>query len=241
MNEDQEKTFSQCVASAIKAGDVSMRPRWWFLVRGILFVAGTFLAGLVLLYLVSLIIFVMRQNGAGFAPAFGLRGWLSFARNLPWLLVLCTFGFIAIFEMVVRRYQFAYRRPIVYSAIAVIFVAILGGFAVVETPLHTSLVEFVKHNKFEFDLYRDEEAYSLPDIYRGFIVATTSDGFIVENRRGTSTVSIDELTTLPMNFEIVPGNAVIIFGDVTTGTIKAFGVRISPMKVNMLQNRMMLK
>lgn len=221
--------LSESVVSAITAGEVRMRPRWWFFARTALLCAGVLLGFLTLLYLVSLILFFLRQSGAGFAPAFGPRGWLSFARNLPWLLIVVATAFIVLVEMVVRRYQFAYRRPALYSALAVIGIAVLGGFALVETPLHARLSEYAREHRFAFGPYRHVEEYGLPDIYRGIIFATTSEGFILESNNGTTSVFIDAGTRLPLLFQLEPGFPVIVFGDQATGTIRAFGVKPLPM------------
>ena len=212
-----------------------MRPRWWFFARAVLLCVGVFLGFLTVLYLVSLIIFFIYQSGVGFAPQFGLRGWLSFARNLPWLLIVVAMAFIVLVEMVVRRYQFAYRRPALYSALAVIGVAVVGGFALVETPLHLRLAQYAREHRVDFGPYRHAEEYGLPDLYRGIIFATTSEGFVLEHRYGTTSVLIDAETRLPMLLQLEPGFPVVVFGDEATGTIRAFGVKPLPLRAGKMK------
>lgn len=225
------------IEAAIEEGKAIMRPRWYFVIKGVLAVLGGVLIALVLLYLVSFIVFTLKQNGVGFVPAFGPRGWFSFARNLPWLLILLSLLFIILLELFVRRYSFSYRRPALYSAAGIILLAVVGGVFVAGTQLHPRALRysFDRHLPISEAWYRRVEDERFEDIFRGIITATTSSGFIIEDRLGTSSVVISSTTQfLPPNMPVV-GGGVLIFGERDGAVIAAQGIRAAAMRGDMLR------
>src|SRR3989344_2081055 len=123
-----KKSIHEAVLERIRGGEVTMRPRWHFMLKATLVVAGIALAGLTLLFVVSLAMFALRASGVWFMPAFGWHGFAVFLWSLPKLLILLAIVFIIILELLVRHYAFAYRRPLLISALMVIALALLGGF-----------------------------------------------------------------------------------------------------------------
>ena len=225
------------IEAAIEEGKAIMRPRWYFVIQGVLAVLGGVLIALVLLYLISFIVFTLKQNGVGFVPAFGPRGWLSFARNLPWLMILFSLLFIGLLELFVRRYAFSYRRPALYSALGIICLAVVGGFFLAQTELHPRVIQysFTHHLPVGEAWYQRIENERFNDIFRGIIVATTSSGFIIEARLGTSSVVVGPTTRLiPMDTPM-PGSGVIILGDVNDEAIHATGIRFTRMRGDTLR------
>lgn len=229
MNEEsQQKSEQEEILDAIKAGDIKMRPRWQFVVRGILAVLGGVLIALVLLYLISLIIFTARQTGAAFVPAFGLRGAFAFARALPWLLIIFSLAFIVLLEILVRGYSFAYRRPLIYSACGIIVLSIIGGFVVAGTSLHSRLLARADRQRlpaFAQNFYRFNQQ-SFRDIHRGLIVSTTTDSFMIRGRMGEVLhVSVASGTQSVGMGAFGMGDLIVVFGPEASGTIQAIGVR----------------
>jgi hypothetical protein len=72
--------IQDAVMQRIHAGAVAMRPRWQFVLQGLLWGFGAILALLVVLYLASLAVFVLRSSGLLFAPFLGPRGWFDIFR-----------------------------------------------------------------------------------------------------------------------------------------------------------------
>lgn len=227
-----QSNISEHVLEAIKVGQVRMRPRWYFTLKTALLIFGAILAILALLYVVSFIIFMERLTGAGFAPANGLHGWAVFFRTLPWLLVLVATAFIITLEILVRRYAFAYRRPLLYSAAGIVVITFVGGFLIAETPLHVELLSYAQRNHSFFGgerLYRYADEQQIAEIHRGLIVATTSEGFIIQNRRGATTTVVLSRAVLPfVTDQMIPGAPLIIFGEDENNVIQAVGLRVPP-------------
>jgi hypothetical protein len=216
---------------AIHKGDVHMKPRWHFLLLSALWIIGSLILLLSLIFAVSLVVFFLRQSGAWFLPVFGGRGWFDFFRSLPWLLILLLGVFVLILEVLVRRYSFVYKKSLLTSIVGIVLVVLVGGFALAETPLHRLLATFDHHGQLPpplLGMYQPPFRMRPDDVYRGTIIALTSKGFVLADRaQGTTSVIVLPHTRLPLgeNFEV--GETVVVIGDSTstaTGTVEAFGV-----------------
>lgn len=227
--EEYKQNLEDQVLGAIKRGKLCMRPRWQFVLRGALAVLGGVLIGLLLLYLISLIIFVSRQSGAAFGPMFGLRGLAVFLRALPWLLISLSIIFVILLEVLVRRYAFAYRRPLIFSAAGIFALVVVGGFVVAGTSFHRQIMVRAQMHQLPFGegFYREIGEFEPPHIYRGAITATTTDGFRIRGRRGNEfLISRGVLTRVPPDWSPEAGQSVVVFGDAASGTVEAFGIRL---------------
>jgi len=65
-----------------------MRPRWHFVLRAVLWLAGAVIAVLAALYFASLFLFINRETGIWLTPIFGWRGVRVFLASAPWLIIL---------------------------------------------------------------------------------------------------------------------------------------------------------
>ncbi len=217
-NEQKPQSLPEAVAAAIRCGDVKMRPRWHFILKAALAVIGGVLLVLVLLYLISFIIFMLRSSGIGLIPAFGVRGWLRFVVALPWLLILLSILFILVLELLVRRYSFAYQRPLMYSAVGIIVMVIAGGFVVAGTHFHERFSGFMNR---QFMMERT-------DIHPGRVDGRAGSGFMMTDPHGRMLRILVASDTISSDDPGL-GDTVIVFGDVDgSSTVRAFGIRRNP-------------
>jgi len=228
--DELNKNLKQAVLDAIKKDGVKMRPRWHFLLLAILTATGALILLLTLVYLFSLVVFFLHQNGTWFAPSFGMRGWFDLLRGIPIYLLLLLAVFAIVLDTLVRRYSFGYRRPLLTSLGAIVAVVFIGGFAVAHTSLHHALDFQARHGHLPPPLGMWYGHHRAPpgDVYRGVIVASTTYGFMIalDDDGGTSTVIITPQTRLPFGADFSPGDTLIIVGDdMGTDTVRAFGIR----------------
>jgi hypothetical protein len=124
MDNQEPKNMHEQVLEAIKSGRVAMRPRWHFVAGAILAAVIGILAALILVYLFSLMVFLSRENGSWF---------------ISWLLIVCLIFFAILLEMLLQRYAFAYRRPLLVTILGITIVVMLTGYVVGRTSLHRHL------------------------------------------------------------------------------------------------------
>jgi hypothetical protein len=185
-----------------------------------------------LLYIVSLALFFLRENGVWYAPSFGGRGWFALLHSAPLFLLILVAICALILEILVRRYSFAYRAPLTISLGGILVLVFVGGFVLAQTSFHYRM-EFAAHHGYLPPpmgfWYGKMFRPSLPgDMYRGVILQERPDGFVMvdPDGGGTSTVEITTKTRLPYGEDFTPGTMVIVIGDLTgTDTIRAFGIR----------------
>lgn len=217
---------SRRIMDAIRARDIRMRPRGYFMLRGILAVISTALLFIALLYFVSLFIYALHANGIWFAPDYGFSGWSLFLTALPWGLLVLSFVLMLVLAKILRqRYAFAYKRPLSYFLFAVIVIAAVGGFFLAATAFHPDLFQYATTNiPFLGDFYQYETA--LPaSVHRGRIVSFTDDGFTIADGLGvTSSVTAAPGVVFIQDFHA--GDVVLVFGTRDkTGLISAFGIQ----------------
>lgn len=206
-----------------------MRPRWHFMLKAALTLTGSAIVLLAVLYLASFIIFILRQTGIWFAPGFGPRGWYAFLVSLPWILIFAVLTFIVILEILVRRYAFTYRRPMLYSVLGILFFTLAGGFVVAQTSLHGKLFRYTEEKRPPLitPFYRGNfEPRIHRNIHRGRVMSVHGGGFMIRNRPGEVLgVDIASTTKLLPGPGFLEGDEVVIFGPKKAGKINAFGVR----------------
>lgn len=225
-----ENDIKNQVLAAIKSGDVKQHSRRYFVWRGILIGTGIGLVLCLVLYLASFIFFILRQTGVWFVPAFGFRGWFAFFRSLPWLLIALSAVFIIALEILVRRYAFTYKEPLVYSVVGILVIVTAGGFLLFETSLHRTLFGIAEQNNLPAPMegfYRVFGEQHFDDIHTGMILATTTGGFIFQEfgENATASVVIASGTDLPLESNFIPSDTIVVFGSESGTIIQAVGIR----------------
>jgi len=230
-NENNNKEIMGGVLEAIKAGRVRMRPKWHFVLKAILMALGGVIMLLALLYLASFIIFTSRQTGVWFTPSFGSRGWYEFATSLPWILIVLTLSFILVLEILVKRYAFAYKQPLLYSALGIIAIVFLGGIVLAQTSFHQQLFRYAEDNKLPFGsgFYKSFGLERMAKTELGTIIEVLDPDFMLEDRRGEILrVFIVKETRFPLGTDLREGDTVVVFGDRDGNAIHALGIRKVP-------------
>ena len=179
MIEENKKSMYDEVLAAIRSGRVHMRPKWHFALRAALAALGGIIVFLALLYLVSFIFYMLRLTGAWFTPAFGFRGMYASLMSVPWLLVLLSLMFVAILEILVRRYAFAYRKPLLYSLAGMLAAVTVGGVVIAKTSMHERLFTRSQEHRLSAGgrLYRMYGMRRLRNIHEGAIRGIFPAGF----------------------------------------------------------------
>jgi len=239
---EQNESISARIIGAVKSGEIKMRPKWHFIFRAILWTVGVAIVALALVYSASLFVFIMARTGIWVAPVFGLRGLVVFLTSLPWLLLILVVVFIVILEIMVRRYSFAWRQPLIYSTVAILIVVAAGGILIAATPFHSELSHC---RPFERPLppsyigasvpprgsdcgtgiYRDLGPRRFNDIHAGVITEFSLPNFTISNRQQEKLlILVTRRTRLPFGEDFMVGDAVVVVGERQGDQVEAFGI-----------------
>ncbi|MFH0852662.1 MAG: hypothetical protein V1845_03605 [bacterium] len=242
MEEPQNKSLQNLILEKIKSGKAKMRPRWHFILKAGLFVAGFVIATFALLYLTSFILFILRQTGVWFLPAFGWRGMGVFLISFPWLLILVGIIFVILLEIMVRHYSFAYRKPLLYSLAAIIAFVAVAGLIAAKTTFHERLFLRARQEKLPIagPFYREFGMPRMENAHIGTIIEITNDGFLMEDLKGEKlTIIVSPETSFPLGIDFQKDDRVMILGERSGNSVKALGIRrIDEMMGNIKRQRL---
>ena len=220
--------ISEKVLDTIKARDLKMRPRWYFILRDVLGVVAIVIVLLMAVYLASFIVFVLHQNGAWFVPVFGLDGWFALFNALPWMLILLSAAFIIILAVLVKRYDFAYQWPMVYSILAAFFLVGAACLFFIQSSFYNEFFSssIAQDVPFLGLYYPGIGPLSSNEIHRGAVVMAGDNGFVFRDSTGAiSNVIISSGTIGSFGAVFTAGESIVVFGDRSvSGTIYAVGV-----------------
>jgi hypothetical protein len=228
MNKETQTSRGDSILNAIKKGEVKMRPKWHFILRGTLLGVGTALVILTLVYIASFILFVLRQNGVWFLPAFGFRGLGLLFFSLPWILIAVAILFIVILELLVKQYSFGYRRPLLYSALGGILLVVIAGFIIAQTGLHSHFYRDARAGRLPFggELYRGFGSHPPHDVHPCTILEMNEQGFKAEEINDDIVqVVITADTEFPSGTNFTVDDKVLVLGQRKGDIITAQGIR----------------
>ncbi len=229
MNNNLPKQLAEKVLSKLKTDKVKMKPKIHFILRTLLIVLGIVVLALFILYLISFVTFTLRASGLWFLPGFGFHGVRILFTSIPWLLVLTALFLIVILETLVERFSFAYRRPILYSTIAIVLIVVVSSFLINKTQFHPFLFRQAQEGRLPpiaGEFYRGFSAPKFQDVHRGVVSEITDDGFRVEMSDGEILeVIVSSETRFPFGTGIKESDTVIILGERDNGTVRASDVR----------------
>jgi len=226
-NQNQE-SIGQAVLAKIKKEGVKMHPRIYFVARAVFLAFVIVFAVLLILYFASFAVFSLRASGAWFLPRFGGPGLKIFFASLPWIPILIVGAAIVLLEMLAKRFNLVYRRPIVYSLLAIIVVAIIGGFLLEKIPFHSRI--FIRSQNENLPgiggFYREFGAPQPRDARFGIVVSPAESKFLIQAPDNeTTTVTYTKETRIPGGYVIKEGDKVSVLGKLVNGILEAFEIR----------------
>lgn len=228
------------VLSRIKSKEVLMRPRWHFILKSALFVSGIGILLLTLIYLMSFVLFVLRESGVLFVPVFGIRGMFTFVFSSPWILVLLATIFIVVLEILVQKYSFAYKKPLLYSVIGVVLVSLLGTGIMAKTLVHERLQQSADRGSLPLigEMYRAYDREGNQKVHVGTVEELTEQGLVIRDKHGeTYEVFVNDRTRVWRDRKFTIGDEIIVLGEKSETTIEARGIRDFPDRNDRLRER----
>jgi hypothetical protein len=229
MEESKDKSIIDNVISQIKSGNTKMKPKWHFVLQTSLLAIGTFFVSITLLYIASLVIFILKRTGVIFVPLFGFKGLSVFILSLPWILIMLGIAFVVVLEILIKHYSFTYRRPLIYSLMSIVVIMSVGGVGVFKAGVHDSFLKYAEDTKLPMikSLYREYGLQRLSNVYIGNIKEISDDRFVMNDSHDEDiVVIITDDTRLPSKIELEEGDNVVVLGELNGERIQAVGVKM---------------
>lgn len=222
----QLKNIHDKVLEAIHTDAVTMRSRYYFIARSALWILGVTLAFSVMLYLVSFIAFIFRGNSLLLLPHIGPGGWMNLFISLPWMLLFFVFALFVVLQILSTHFSFVYKRPLVHTILASIFLLTIGSVAIGQMTLHERAYELNEGHPIPLTGALYENAIrDHGNIHTGKVTEINGTEFNIRNRNGKEyTVSVTPDTKVPP-VKITEDTLLMVIGDEDDGIITADGVR----------------
>ena len=127
MSEDTTNGMKERVLARIERREVVMIPRLIVLLKALALAVLVLLALAVAVFLLNFLFFFLRINGPFFFTPFDMVRLLAF---FPWTLLALDVGLLLLAEVLLQQFRFVYRRPVLFSAFALIALTISFGLAI---------------------------------------------------------------------------------------------------------------
>ena len=241
----ENKNLQQNILEKIKAGDIKMRSKSYFIVHLVLLIVVAILILLTSSFVISFIFFGIHISGRLFLLGFGWRGLAVFFVTFPWTILLIDILLVIALEWLLKRFQVGYRYPLFYTLGGIVLVTIATAIIINQTPLHNLL-------------YHQEQRRQLPvigsfydrlqrpphesGVFRGAVISVASNTFMMANAdqdndadnsllspnsttstRAFLTIILDPAT--PASTVVATSDEVFVAGDIRGNIIHAYGIR----------------
>ncbi|MDB5225191.1 MAG: hypothetical protein JWL87_143 [Candidatus Adlerbacteria bacterium] len=226
----------------IRDGQVSMRPRYYFVLKVAALSAIAAAILVVSVFILNFILFSIRINSQGTLIGFGPRGVFAFLAFFPWVLLLIDTALVFALQWLIREFRFGYRIPVAYVLAGLVLGTLVFGFLL---DRGTGFNDELLRRSDRDELFRPANIFygqvrRMPPPRNGICVCSILN--IDKNMLQVKDVRSGSLVTviLPLNdlrattSGLVVGDTVLIAGDGDKDNdeddvvIRAFGVRKVP-------------
>jgi hypothetical protein len=218
------------ILNIVKNDKATMIPKWKFVLYSILGIFSLVFALLALVFLASLVTFLLATSGFVYMPMFGLKETMHFLISVPIFLFAVAVIMLFVTEMLARQHAFAFKKPILVTLLSITALSVVVGFFVAKTPLHFMIRDYARmhHISMMQGVYERPLPFAPVDgmtVIKGIVLATTSDTIQVrlfDNR----IVLVRATGTFPLPLFVEEGVGIAIFGVTNDGEIfEAFKVK----------------
>ena len=223
MEKENNNSIAKKITSKIERGEVEMKPRLYFLTQFFLWVVLIASLSLITLYVGSLIIFTLRVNDIHLFRGMGIRALRPIISSFPWFVVALLLALVFVTGVAIKKSKISYKKPLLYSFIAILTLALFAGFLIDRSSFHDRLWQGARQNEVRFveGMYRRMSNIDIENAYFGnlkeekgdWFIATDEDEFILDmtNARGRRVF-----------LEAEDGDKVLVIGEVEGGELKVY-------------------
>jgi len=229
---NQYDDIKKGILEKIRNGEVRMHSRAYFAGKVALLALLAILVVATSAFLASFIYFDFSVTHRMSLLNFGGRGIEAFFAVFPWTILAIDIVLVALFALLLRRWSFAYRRPIAYLLLGVLAAVAGVGALLSRTPIHVVMLDQEMHGGVPVvGMIYDRVQRSSPEhgVFRAVVTLVGTSTFSVEHLDGDDDWDDGNCIVItegedPIEKTLRPGDLVIVAGDYTEGQIRAYGV-----------------
>jgi hypothetical protein len=225
-------TIKNKILHIVEHKNIRMIPKWKFLLYSSLGIVGLIFSFLLLLFIVSLILFVLARYGFMYLPLFGFGATLHVLTGVPFVLGVIGLVLVAIIKLLLRHYAFFFRKPLITTLLVIVVSALGIGFIISLTPLHRIMRTYARDH--HIDKFRDMYEHSpfgegddTRAILRGEVISTTTDSVTISLFNNTLRTVYATTTGDPLPL-LHQGDDIVVFGVMSNGRFDVMRVRSAP-------------
>lgn len=149
LDKDQgsEIDISKKIMEKIKSNGIKMKSRWIFYMQALGLRSGFVLMLLILAFLMNILLYILKQNGALEFLDFGISGLNIVLANIPYDLIFLIFCFLIIANVIIKRFEIDHKIYFYGFSIFAVLVSVLCGVAIFATGINDAIREKISQNK----------------------------------------------------------------------------------------------
>lgn len=155
-SEDKEMNLEKRVMSKITSGQIAMKPKWYFIIGSIFTIAGLVALSVLSVFFVNIILFLLRKHGP-----MGQWRLEEIINNLPWWIPVLAILGITFGTLMLKKYDFSYKKNYHLIIIGFIVAVVIAAFAVDRFGLNEALARQTVTKGF-YQKIENSENFGLP-------------------------------------------------------------------------------
>lgn len=221
------------ILERVQKNNLTMIPKWKFVLYSSLGLIGLLFSFLLMVFILSLIFFVLSRYGIMYLPLFSFIASIHALSAIPFVLLICTVVLLVVIEVISKYYSFSFRRPLAVTLLFSTSCAAIISFAISETPIHEYIRDYVD----DHDISTISRVYDRPtpfsgdgmqDVLRGEVLEVYATGTKLRLFNGT-VVSVYASTTLEKSLPTPQvGDDILVFGKVSNGVFEIVDIKPAP-------------
>jgi len=220
------------VLEKISRGDIHRRPKVYFVaqVAAILMLLAAAFA--LSVFVMSFVIFSVRESGEQFLLGFGRQGVATFFILFPWAALALDVLLFFVIEQLSRYFKFGYRLPVGRALASILALALISATVIDLTPFHGALLSRADQNELPIlgEWYEAIHAsHKDQGVFRGVVTSIQKGGFTIAHDDGDYDADDGAWTVVaPAGFDVRTinvGDGVYVAGNIVQGAVHAYGIQ----------------
>jgi hypothetical protein len=118
-------TIEQAIMAKVKANEVVMKPKWYFVLGSLSMIAGLIATTISAIFLTNITLFLLKQHGPNWQWRLD-----SMLASFPWWIPILAVGGLLVGLRLLRHYDFSYKKNFPAIALGFILAIVLAAWAI---------------------------------------------------------------------------------------------------------------